>query len=225
MHPSDRAGRKTEQVELVAAKAEASPLASGQRVASAETQNSLEERMIIELCLSGEGHHFRRLVERYQRGVVALTYRMLGSRAEAEEMAQQSFVDAFTALRDYNPEYRFSSWLYRIAINNCKDYLKSKKRTEQSLDDDVAAGEAAFSAGLPDPEHVAAARETQERIQRALDRLHIKYRAVLVLKDIEDLSYEEIRTILKLPITTLKIRVVRGRKMLRDILIKLERSR
>ena len=58
---------------------------------------------------------------------------MLGNRAEAEDMAQQTFVDAFTALRDFNPTYKFSSWLYRIAINNCKDYLKSKKRTETAF--------------------------------------------------------------------------------------------
>jgi len=174
--------------------------------------------MIIELCLAGESHHFRRLVERYQRGILSLTYRMVGSRADAEEMAQQSFVDAFQALRDFNPEYRFSSWIYRIAINNCKDYLKSRKRTEQSLPEEVPAGEAAFSAHLPDPESALAAREADQVLTRALVRVPLKYRAVLVLKDIEDLSYEEIRQVLKLPVTTLKIRVVRARKMLRDLL-------
>jgi RNA polymerase sigma-70 factor (ECF subfamily) len=181
-------------------------------------QASLEERMIIELCLGGEARHFRRLVERYQRGVLSLSFRMLGNRAEAEDLAQQSFVDAFTSLRAYNPQYRFSTWLYRIAINNCKDYLKSRKRSEQSLEADIAPDEAAFASGIPDAETCLAARETEMRIQRALDRLPVKYRACVVLKDIEDLSYEEIQAILKLPITTLKIRVVRGRKMLKDLL-------
>jgi len=189
-----------------------------QRAATGAPLDSLEERMIIELCLAGESHHFRRLVDRYQRGILSLTYRMVGSRADAEEMAQQSFVDAFVALRDFNPEYRFSSWIYRIAINNCKDHLKSRKRTEQSLSEDVAAGAAAFSSTLPDPEAALAAREADAVLTRALSRLPVKYRAVLVLKDIEDLSYEEIRQILKLPVTTLKIRVVRARKMLRDVL-------
>ncbi|HJZ88096.1 MAG TPA: sigma-70 family RNA polymerase sigma factor [Polyangia bacterium] len=178
--------------------------------------------MIIELCLAGESHHFRRLVERYQRGIVSLSYRMLGNRAEAEEMAQQSFVDAFTALRDYNPEYRFSSWLYRITINNCKDHLKSKKRTEQSLDAEVTAEKAVFAAGLPDPEQALSAREAESAVASALARLPLKYRTVLVLKDMEDLSYEEIRVVLKLPVTTLKIRVVRARKMLKDLLSQTE---
>jgi RNA polymerase sigma-70 factor (ECF subfamily) len=149
-----------------------------------------------------------------------LTYRMLGSRAEAEDLAQQSFVDAFTSLRAYNPEYKFSSWLYRIAINNCKDHLKSRKRSEQSLDGEVAPEEAAFAGGLPDAEHQVATRETELRIGRALAELPVKYRTVLVLKDMQDLSYEEIRAIVRLPVTTLKIRVVRGRKMLKDILVR-----
>src|SRR6185295_11775347 len=110
--------RKTDDVSLAVKTAPA--LAVG--VATA-VDDALEERMIIELCLAGQGHHYRRLVERHQRGVTALAQRLLGNRTEAEEMAQQSFVDAFGALRDFNPTYRFSSWLYRIAINNCKDYL------------------------------------------------------------------------------------------------------
>jgi RNA polymerase sigma-70 factor (ECF subfamily) len=165
------------------------------------------------------------LVDRYQRGILSLTYRMVGSRADAEEMAQQSFVDAFAALRDYNPEYRFSSWLYRIAINNCKDYLKSKKRTEQALPAEVAQADGAFSGVLPDPETLTSAHEAEARLHEALGRLPVKYRTVLVLKDIEELSYEEIRTVLRLPMTTLKIRAVRARKMLRTELERAEAQR
>ena len=177
--------------------------------------------MVVELCLAGESHHYRRLVERYQRGILSITYKMLGSRAEAEDIAQQTFIDAFTALRDFNPTLRFSSWLYRIAINNCKDWLKSKKRSEQPLTADVAVGDAVFAGSIADPESAAQAGEARSRVQRALARVPPKYREVLVLKDMEELAYEEIRAILRLPVTTLKIRVVRARKMLKDILEKL----
>src|SRR5262245_19527374 len=120
MHPDDPAGRKKVEMQL-AVSLDRPDDASAEAAAA-----SLEERMVVELCLAGESHHFRRLVERHQRGILTLTFRMLGSRAEAEDLAQQTFVDAFTALGDFNPAYRFSSWLYRIAINNCKDWLKSK---------------------------------------------------------------------------------------------------
>jgi RNA polymerase sigma-70 factor, ECF subfamily len=215
MHPDPPSGRKKEDMQLAVSlerPADAAP--------EAAAKESLEERMIVELCLAGEPQHFRRLVERHQRGIMGLTYRMLGNKAEAEDMAQQTFVDAFTALRDFNPTYKFSSWLYRIAINNCKDYLKSKKRTEQPLETDPAPGEAVFSGGLVDPETATAQHELSEHMSRALNKLPVKYRTVIILKDMDDLSYEEIRSILKLPITTLKIRVVRGRKMLKDILEK-----
>jgi RNA polymerase sigma-70 factor (ECF subfamily) len=215
MHPDPPSGRKKEDMQLAVSlerPADAAP--------EAAAKESLEERMIVELCLAGEPQHFRRLVERHQRGILGLTYRMLGNKAEAEDMAQQTFVDAFTALRDFNPTYKFSSWLYRIAINNCKDYLKSKKRTEQPLETDPSPGEAVFSGGLVDPETATAQHELSEHMSRALNKLPVKYRTVIILKDMDDLSYEEIRSILKLPITTLKIRVVRGRRMLKDILEK-----
>ena len=217
MHPPERPGRKTHQV-TVATAAEPSGTLAAAKGPATDASASLEERMIIELCLAGQPHLFRRLVERHQRGILALAYRMLGNAAEADEIAQQSFVDAFSALRGFNPEYRFSSWLYRITINNCKDFLKSKKRTEQALGEDVAQGQAAFTARLPDPESALETRQSEAALHRALAALPVKYRSVLVLKDMEDLSYEEIRQILKLPITTLKIRVVRARKRLKELL-------
>jgi RNA polymerase sigma-70 factor (ECF subfamily) len=175
--------------------------------------------MIIELCLAGEVHHYRRLVERHQRGLIGLAYRLLGNRADAEEVAQQSFVDAFDALRDFNPTYRFSSWLYRITINNCKDRQKSKRGKEQPLDAaEVSQDDAVFAGGVPDPERALTMRETAARVKKALDRLPLKYRTVVILKDMQGLSYDEIRSILGLPLTTLKIRVVRGRKRLKELL-------
>src|SRR6185295_10578975 len=135
-----------------------------------------------------DSESFRPLVQRYQRVVFSVAFRMLGARADAEDVAQQAFVDAFGALDRFRSDGRknaFGTWIIRIAINRCKDVLKSKKRTEESLDADVLGG------------------------------VPLKYREILVLKDVEELSYEEIRAILDLPITTLKIRVVRARAMMR----------
>ncbi len=163
---------------------------------------------------------FRPLVQRYQRLAFSVAFRMLGSRADAEDIAQQAFVDAFNALarfRSTGRRHAFSTWLLRIAVNRSKDVLKSKRRTEEPLEREVEGGEAAFTDETPNPEASASSVERRVRLEAALLELPTKYREVLILKDAEDLSYEEIRLVLQLPITTLKIRVVRARAMLRDI--------
>jgi len=179
-----------------------------------------EEESLIARCLEGEVEAFRPLVQRYQRLAFSVALRMLGSRADAEDIAQQAFVDAFNALERFDGEGRhhaFSTWLLRIAVNRSKDILKSKRRTEQPLEHEIGGGEAAFAYDPSTPEANAAGDERRARLESALLRLPTKYREVLVLKDAEELSYDEIRAILQLPITTLKIRVVRARAMLREI--------
>jgi len=180
-----------------------------------------EEALLIERCLAGDVEAFRPLVQRYQRVAFAVALRMLGSPADAEDVAQQAFVDAFGALDRFRGEGRahaFSSWLLRIAVNRSKDVLKSKRRTEEPLEREVGGSEAAFAYDPPTPEANAFSDENRAQLETALLSLPTKYREVLVLKDAEELSYEEIRGILQLPITTLKIRVVRARAMLREII-------
>jgi RNA polymerase sigma-70 factor (ECF subfamily) len=187
----------------------------------AAARRDQEEESLIERCLKGEVEAFRPLVQRYQRLAFSVALRMLGSRADAEDIAQQAFVDAFNALDRFDGEGRqhaFSTWLLRIAVNRSKDVLKSKRRTEQPLEHDVEGGEAAFAYDPLTPEANACSGESRARLEMSLLKLPTKYREVLVLKDAEDLSYEEIRNVLQLPITTLKIRVVRARAMLREII-------
>jgi RNA polymerase sigma-70 factor, ECF subfamily len=189
--------------------------------AAAESSVERAEDLLIARCLAGDVESFRPLVQRYQRVVFSVALRMLGSRADAEDMAQQAFVDAFAALDRFRSEGRknaFSTWVIRIAINRCKDVLKSKKRTEESLEAEVAGVEAMFAHDPRDPETNLVQTRQREALAAALLKVPVKYREILVLKDVEDLSYEEIRSILGLPITTLKIRVVRARAMMREYL-------
>jgi RNA polymerase sigma-70 factor (ECF subfamily) len=177
-----------------------------------------EEQALIDRCLAGETESFRPLVQRYQRVAFSVALRMLGTRADAEDVSQQAFVDAFAALDRFSGEGRsnaFSTWLLRIVINRSKDILKSKKRTEAPLETDVSGDAAMFSHGPVNPETSLGQSEQRRLLEQALLRVPPKYREILVLKDVEDLSYEEIRSVLGLPITTLKIRVVRARAMMR----------
>jgi RNA polymerase sigma-70 factor, ECF subfamily len=160
-------------------------------------------------------------VQRHQRVVFSVASRMLGSRADAEDVAQQAFVDAYGALARFRSEGRanaFASWVIRIAINRCKDVLKSKKRTEAPLDDEIAGQKAMFAHDPQNPEQALGEARARRALERALAEVPPKYREVLVLKDIEELPFEEIRGILNLPLTTLKIRAVRAREMLREAL-------
>ncbi|HEX3693813.1 MAG TPA: sigma-70 family RNA polymerase sigma factor [Polyangia bacterium] len=179
-----------------------------------------EEQALIERCLAGDMEAFRPLVQRYQRLAFSVALRMLGSRTDAEDVAQQAFVDAFNALdrfRGQGRRHAFSTWLLRIAVNRSKDILKSKRRTEEPLRHDIPGSAAVFSHDPSNPESNASRGERRQHLEWALLRLEPKYREVLILKDIEDLSYDEIRSILELPISTLKIRAVRARMMLRRL--------
>jgi len=185
-----------------------------------------EEEALIARCLAGDADGFRPLVQRYQRLVFSVAARTLSDRAEAEDVAQQAFVDAYDALdrfRGAGRAHAFSTWLVRIAVNRAKDVLKSKRWSEEPLQRDVGGGEATFAHTPADPEGAVLRGEDQRRLEAALARVPVKYREVLILKDVEELPYEEIRAILDLPITTLKIRVVRARAMMQELLADGER--
>jgi RNA polymerase sigma-70 factor, ECF subfamily len=176
------------------------------------------ERRAVEQVLAGDPQAFRVLVERHQRGVHAVIYRLVHSRADADDLAQQAFLSAYDALSSFKPELKFSSWVYRIAVNLAKDHLKSRKRSEVGIDETHEPAEAAFSATLPAPDASVQTSERQRLLERGLARLSFDDREVLVLKDIEELSYEELKQILGRPVTALKIRVVRARQRLRAVL-------
>ena len=185
-----------------------------------------EEQVLINRCLAGDAEAFRPLAQRYQRVTFSVALRMLGSRADAEDVAQQAFADAYAALDRFHGEGRsraFYTWLLRIAINRAKDVLKSKKWSEEPLSADGEGGEAMFAHDPGSPEAHAGQAEDRRRLQAALLTLPPKYREVLVLKDVEGLAYEEIRPILRLSIPALKIRVIRARTRMRAALEEVHR--
>jgi len=194
---------------------------AGSRVEAGDAESALriaEEGAIVVAVRAGERDLFRVLVERYHPALVATLVRLVRDRYQAEDLAQQSFVDAFDALARFDTSRRFSTWLFRIAINNAKDWLKSHKRGEQPIDGAVASDAAAFAGTVRGPERQAVANERLDQLSRALDALPVAFREVLVLKDVQGLSYKEIQEILGHPLTTLKIRAVRGRAALRSLM-------
>ena len=139
---------------------------------------------------------------------------MIGPRSDVEDLTQQAFVEAFRALPRFDRKRSFAAWLMRIAVNNCKDYLKSHKRRETGLVADVSADDAWASGYLAPPDETLERRRELERVAQALQSLDDKYRIPVLLKDVQGMSYDEMQEIVDLPLTTLKIRVVRGRAQL-----------
>jgi RNA polymerase sigma-70 factor (ECF subfamily) len=168
----------------------------------------------VEAVLAGDRARFRELVERYDRRVYLTVVRMVRRAADAEDLTQQAFFEGYVALARYDRQRSFLTWLLRIAVNNCKDYLKSHKRRETSMQVDTDDQRAIHTGHIPGPQDATQSHQVAARIEEALATLEEKYRLPVLLRDVEGLSYAEIQQVLDLPLTTLKIRVVRARQQL-----------
>ena len=173
----------------------------------------------IKQVLKGDQNAFADIVSLYQHKLYQVCYRMLGNKQEAEDIAQEALVRAYTNLHTFDQKRKFSTWLYRIGTNLCIDRIR-KKKPDYYLDAEVAGTEGLnlYSQIASDdqlPEETIEKMELQDRIQYEIGRLPDKYRTVVVLKYIEELSLQEISEILDMPLGTVKTRIHRGREALR----------
>jgi RNA polymerase sigma-70 factor (ECF subfamily) len=170
-----------------------------------------EDVTLVRRTLAGDQHAFANLVEKYKDSVFNVAYRMLGNPSEAEDVAQETFVRAYTQLRTYKDTHRFSTWLLSIASHLAIDQLRRRRFLALPLENvpflewiaDVHAG----------PEEAALAVEASDEMQKVLSVLPAKYRAVLVLRYWHDLSYEEIADALHLTPALVKARLHRAREL------------
>ena len=173
------------------------------------------------LAAAGQGDQeaFGELVRRYEKRVLALTLRMCRNPEDAAEAAQEAFLAAWQGLGSFRGDSAFSTWLYRLASNACVDLLRreGRHRGAVSLDDEELNLE--IPAPAPTPQEAAERRELGERIEAGLRALPPEYRSVLVLREIQQLRYDEIARALDLDVGTVKSRISRGRKRLRSFLL------
>lgn len=173
----------------------------------------------IKEVLKGDQNAFAEIVELYQDKLYRVCFRMLGNMHEAEDIAQEAFVRAFINIHTFDTNRKFSTWLYRIGTNLCIDRIR-KKKPDYYLDAEVAGTEglnmySQIAASEELPEDQVMKMEMQDRVQYEISRLPDKYRAVIVLKYMEDLPLQEISDILEMPLGTVKTRIHRGREALR----------
>lgn len=176
----------------------------------------MEDTTIIRRCLSGRMETYGILVERYSPQILNLAFAMMGDRHEAEDVAQETFVRAFRGLPRFRREARFSSWLYRIALNLCRDRLKARSRRGRS------AGEEPLRGLDTGPSEQAPRRlvegELSQKMQEAILRLPPAYRECFTLRHLQGLEYERVAEIMRITPETARVRTYRAREMLREAL-------
>jgi RNA polymerase sigma-70 factor (ECF subfamily) len=192
-------------------------------VRPASAAHADEARLIERLVLRDEAA-FNALVRAYERRVFAVAVRMIGSRAEAEDLAQEVFVQVFKTIASFRGESKLSTWIYRIAINLSKNrskYLRVRQSDRQDqlegLEEQGARVRGANLTPIERPDELAAGRQLEHIVHSAILDLEPTFRECLVLRDIEDLSYEEIGAITALPEGTVKSRIHRARAQLKEL--------
>jgi RNA polymerase sigma-70 factor (ECF subfamily) len=181
---------------------------------------------LIALARKGSEKAYRELLDRYQRPVFSLVYRMVRDRELAEDLSQETFIKVFNHLDRYNPSYKFSSWIFKIASNLAIDALRKKELKTVSIDgsrhaetaEEVESSRITVESGDENPEERLEAKELGQEIEQAIGGLRSEYRTAILLRHVEGRPYEEIAEIMGIPLGTVKTYIHRARGELRETL-------
>jgi len=183
--------------------------------------SSFSDQDLIRQIKKGKSEAFSILVRRYQNRVFSLVHRIVHIPEETEDIAQEIFVTLYRSLEQFRGDCAFSTWLYRITVNHCKNRLKYLQRRNFHRAQDIEESsektfQASVSMALADPEQQMIGRQLESIIHRELRALDDDYRIILVLRDIEQITYDEISEITNLPLGTVKSRLHRARSTLKE---------
>ena len=184
-----------------------------------------EDYEMVLKAIDGNQKAYATLMDRYRNSVYHMMYKMVGNREDADDLTLEAFGKAFNKLPSYAPRYAFSTWLFKIAINNCIDYIRKKRLHFLSIDDPIEHdSEHDFSnnlkANILDPEDTMIRRQRVKLMRDVLGELSLKYRLMIELRFFEELSYDEIAKELDIPLGTVKAQLFRAKEILYNILQK-----
>lgn len=181
-----------------------------------------QDSELISKAKSGDQNALEELLSKYKVAVYNLIYRMVKDKQESEDLTQETFIKTFKSLPSFNEEYAFSTWIFKIATNNCIDFFRKRKLKTYSLDKPIQYKTSEIQQDHPDPnlnaEKNILAHERSEIIKQAIDSLPKKYFEAIELRHRQEKSYEEISELLGLPLGTVKARIFRAREMLNKAL-------
>lgn len=172
---------------------------------------------LVARSMGGDLDSFNQLVLRWERPIYALAYRVIGREEDARDVAQETFLRAFRALKGFKGQAKFSSWLYRITLNLCRDWMRRQKRTPvaptpEGIDLVELAGEATPSESLED---LVARRQLGRAVSKAMASLPEEQRTAIILKEYHGLTFQEIADLLDCPLSTVKTRLYQGLSVVR----------
>ena len=185
-----------------------------------------EDSELVSLCKKGDLGAFEALVQRHQKRMFNIAYRMLGDYDEAANIVQDTFLSAYRGIKDFAEKARFSTWLYTILVNHSRNRLKQlrARRLHEpfSLDDPLLSdsGQIKIEPASSEPSALEGLekKDIQEKVQQCISRLDSEFREVIVLRDMQGFSYEDISDMLRIPEGTVKSRLFRARESLKDAL-------
>ena len=190
-----------------------------------QTSGADEDELFVKRSQNGDMDAFEKLVTKYEGKVFAIASRMLAFGEDAKDAAQEAFIKAYRSLNGFRGDSKFSTWLYRITNNVCLDYLRKRGRRELPLEFDAGAGEAdTYKTEIPadiDIEAEVEKNEFRALVQKAINCLPAQHRIMIVMRDVQYLSYIEIAGLLGLPEGTVKSRINRARSNLRTVFLNL----
>jgi RNA polymerase sigma-70 factor (ECF subfamily) len=186
------------------------------------SKSKSEDMLWIEEALAGEQSAYEKLMKKYYQHIYNLIYRMIFKKEDVEDLTQEAFIKAFNSLENFDKQFAFSTWLYKIATNNSIDYLRKKKLSTFSIDKEIESDENDFKFEIPDSDYVPDNNIIEEQrkkiIEEAIEQLPAKYKKVIIMRHKQDKEYEEIAKELKLPLGTVKAHIFRGRELLNKYL-------
>ncbi len=191
------------------------------RAFALENVKSLTDGELIQTAIRGREDGFEELVRRYQRPITGYIYRMLNNYDASLDVTQEVFIKVYNSLERYSSEYKFSTWIYRIAHNAAIDYMRRNSINQQSIETENADGsyQLQIESPQPNPEQERERSELRREIETVVKCLPQVYRELILLRHSQDLSYDEIAEITNLPLGTVKNRLFRAREMMREIFV------
>ena len=187
------------------------------------SKKAVADFALVEKAKKGNEKAFTSLMNRYRDSIYFLIFKMVNNSVDAEDLTIETFGKAFQSIDTFTPKYAFSTWLFKIATNNCVDFIRKKQMSPTPYDmaydnmDNIAG---TLQSDLPDPEETLINRQTIAEIKNVLSHMKPKYRKLIQLRYYKEYSYEEIADELKIPIGSVKVDLYRAKTMLHDMLTK-----
>lgn len=197
---------------------------SGQ-VKSGKPERSKEDQSLVVSAMEGDQMAYAKLLERYKDSIYFMVLKMVNNREDAEDLTIEAFGKAFSNIEKYSPKFAFSTWLFKIAVNNCIDFIRKKRIEKSSLDEkrsnsDGGEYQIDVKSNELDPEENFIKEQRKALANEVVERLPDHYRNLIHMRYFEELSYNEIATKLNLPLGTVKAQLYRSKELLLNILKK-----